>query len=81
VLEPSKQDIGAVLGLLSQPTAPALADWMAQRTVSRQDRRAAKIALIRNNTLFKRLQSNRVPTLLYQQAEGTITMHEGLLSL
>ncbi len=81
VLEPSKQDIGAVLGLLSQPTAPALADWMAQRTVSRQDRRAAKIALIRNNTLFKRLQSNRVPTLLYQQAEGTSTMHEGLLSL
>ncbi len=81
VLESSKQDIGAVLGLLSQPTASALADWMAQRKVSRQDSRAAKIALIRNNTLFKRLQANRVPTLLYQQAGGEITMHAGLFPL
>ena len=81
VLEPSRQDVGAVLGLLANPEPQALAHWMTDQTVARRDDSEAKLALIRNNVLFKRLQSSRVPTLLYQNAEGEIVMHSGVLSL
>lgn len=80
VLESSKQDIGTVLGLLDRPDAGHLANWMTRRAITRRDSQMAKLALIRNNTLFKRLQSRRVPTLLYQQADGTIVMKTGVLS-
>lgn len=81
VLEPSRQNIGAVLGLLANPAPEALTQWMSEQRIERTDNARAKLALIRNNVLFKRLQSSRVPTLLYQDTNGEIVMHSGVLPL
>ena len=83
VLQVSKDDIDSVLSLLGQPTAAHLKAWMTRGEVDRRYAAGAdvRLALIRNNVLFKRLQANRVPALLYAQADGTITLDAGLSSL
>lgn len=81
VLEASKRQLPQVLGLLPPTDAEGLARWMTRYAgESRTDARA-KLALVRNQALFGRLQANQVPALLYRAADGRVILRAGLSPL
>ncbi len=61
--------------------AEGLARWMTQRIVESRTDVQAKLALVRNQALFSRLQANKVPALLYRAAEGQVILRTGLSPL
>ena len=81
VLEASKRQLPKVLGLLHSMDAEGLARWMTQRIVESRTDVQAKLALVRNQALFSRLQANKVPALLYRAAEGQVILRTGLSPL
>jgi len=81
VLDASKRQLPQVLGLLHATDAAALARWMTQRRVASRTDVPAKLALMRNQALFSRLQANQVPALLYRAAEGQVILRTGLSPL
>jgi hypothetical protein len=81
VLDASKRQLPQVLGLLHATDAEGLARWMTQRVVASRADVPAKLALMRNQALFSRLQANQVPALLYRAAEGQVILRTGLSPL
>lgn len=80
-LDASKRQLPKVLGLLHAMDAEGLARWMTQRMVESRTDVSAKLALVRNQALFSRLQTNKAPTLLYRAADGQVIMRTGLTPL
>ena len=81
VLDASKRQLPKVLGLLHATDAEGLARWMTQRRVASRTDVPAKLALMRNQALFSRLQAHQVPALLYRAAEGQVILRTGLSPL
>ena len=50
-------------------------------SLARRDDAQAKLALVRNQALFGRLQANKVPALLYRAADGQVILRAGLSPL
>ena len=81
VLEASKRQLPRVLGLLPPSDAEGLARWMTRYVGESRTDAQAKLALVRNQTLFGRLQANKVPALLYRAADGQVILRAGLSPL
>jgi thiol:disulfide interchange protein DsbG len=81
VLEASKRQLPRVLGLLPPTDAEGLARWMTRHTGESRTDAQAKLALVRNQALFGRLQANQVPALLYRAADGRVILRAGLSPL
>ena len=81
VLEASKRQLPRVLGLLPPTDAAGLARWMTRYVGESRTDAQAKLALVRNQALFGRLQANQVPALLYRAADGQVILRAGLSPL
>ena len=81
VLEASKRQLPRVLGLLPPNDAEGLARWMTRHVGESRTDAQAKLALVRNQALFGRLQANKVPALLYRAADGQVILRSGLSPL
>lgn len=81
VLEASKRQLPQVLGLLRPTDAEGLARWMTRHIVESRTDVQVKLALVRNQALFGRLQVNKVPALLYRAADGRVILRAGLSPL
>ena len=81
VLEASKRQLPRVLGLLPPTDAEGLARWMTRYVGESRTDAQAKLALVRNQALFGRLQANQVPALLYRAADGQVILRAGLSPL
>jgi thiol:disulfide interchange protein DsbG len=81
VLEASKRQLPRVLGLLPPMDAEGLARWMTRHVGESRTDAQAKLALVRNQALFGRLQANKVPALLYRAADGQVILRTGLSPL
>ena len=79
--EASKRHLPQVLGLLPPTDAEGLTRWMTRRMGESRTDAQAKLALVRNQALFGRLQANKVPALLYRAADGRVILRAGLSSL
>lgn len=81
VLSQSQTDPGVVQGLLRDPKAEILADWMKNRRSPSDDSEITRAALARNRALFETLRIPSVPVLLYKDASGELVTRVGVTPL
>lgn len=81
VLRASQQQLGIAQGLLRDPSAETLADWMRNQRVRTDDSEATQVALARNMALFLALKVPSVPAIIYKDSTGQLVKKVGLTEL